>query len=420
MIAARRNVIMSKIAILFLTIFVFGSFCAVQALSQTADPLEEANRLYREGKFTQAATAYQTLLDKFSDAPTRAKIIFNLGKTYQQLKQYDKAIETFKSIFETKADDYESAEKLITANRDYRSHIPWEIGSSLFGKGDYSGALNAFRMTHEKYPFPCFCGTCLLNREYEYALYEAISLEYLNRYDEAVNLYWKIYEPRLAELYYAAGQLDDLKAIVAKKDEAYFAYTREKYGLTREKAVNNSPMKNLKDAIAVYDMEKAGDWNGLTKLAIRFASARGNGRRNTAVEALARYPKEIFPFIKQKLDKLNAPVRITKLEQLKELDEREYIGIYYEILAALKTDESIAFLKETALKERNYDGFAIVRALDSAGEKGATALRELEPLAKENLKTAIGLQKTGGLETEKDIVVFPTIVRLTSKLPIDL
>jgi len=397
---------MSKFAGLFSIIFVVIFLHCAVLFGQTADVLEQINQLYSTKQYAQAAAAYQNLLAKTTDAPTKAKILFNLGLTYQQLKQYDKAIENFRQIFEMKVDDREAGGNIMQAYRNYRPNAQWEIGNSFFAKGDYENALLAYRTTREKYPFRSWCGTCQGSFESRYVLYEAICLEYLGRYDEAVKLYLTIYEPRLAEIFYQAGQIEDLKAIIAKRDEVYIADGMRKYAWTREKASEGLPSHYLNDAIKIYDLEKSENWVGLIKSAVRFAPLRRNGRRNAAAEILARHPQKVLPLIK---NDLNNPT------------DRTRIFLYYEVLGLTGTNESIAILKELAAKELNWWHVAeLVKALGAAGDKGERALKELEPNAKDNLKLAIERNKTGELDAESvNEIKFPTRA-VNGRLPTNL
>jgi tetratricopeptide (TPR) repeat protein len=373
--------------------------------AQEKDILAEANQLYTSRKYADAEQSYRNLLQQKLDEPTRAKVIFNLGLTYKQLKQYDKAIQTFEQIFAMAVNDREAGGNIMQAYRNYRPSAQWEIGKCLFAKGDYEGAYLAFRTTKEKYPFQTWCGTCRAGYERDYVVYQAISLEYLGRYREAVSLYWQIFDPRLVELYYDTGQIEDLKAMVAKKDEVYISERMQKYAWTREKASEYLPSGALNDFIELYDFEKAGDWASLLKSAPRLAPIKENGKRNTAAEILARHPEQILPLIKKELDSPNS---------------RTPYRLYYEILGRAATDESLSVLKNLAAKEINWwVSAALVRSLSLAGAKGEKILREIEPNASENMKLAIERYRKGELEEETEIVKFPAF-KPKIKLPINL
>lgn len=386
---------------LFLT-FSFSAF----ASAQEKDILAEANQLFTERKYAEAEQAYQNLLRQKIDEPTRAKIIFNLGLTYKQLKQYDKAVETFNRIFVMAVDDREAGGSIMQAYRNYRPSAQWEIGKIRFAKGDYEGAYTAFRTTEEKYPFQSWCGTCLAGYMHDYAMYQGISLEYLGRHREAVNVYWRIYDPRIAELYYGAGQLDDLKAILDKNEEAIISEGMRKYAWTRAKASEYLPTHALRQALEIYDLEKAGDWSGLLKAAVQPTQFRRGGRGNAAVEILARHPKEVLPLIKQGMSLANS--RTTPF------------NLYYEILGLAATDETVGYLKDLAAREQNWwQVAAMVKALSLAGEKGESAIRELEPNAAGNLKLAIERHKKGELDEPESEIKFP-VLKVKEKLPLDL
>jgi hypothetical protein len=70
-------------------IFWFLLLGACQAFAGSADAFEQANRQFRAGDFAGAAAAYEGLLE--AEGP-RASVYYNLGNSYQNLKQYGPAI----------------------------------------------------------------------------------------------------------------------------------------------------------------------------------------------------------------------------------------------------------------------------------------------------------------------------------------
>jgi tetratricopeptide (TPR) repeat protein len=74
---------MNKDLLLFLCCFLLGQ------VSGLATAFEDANKQFESGDFTGAAAAYEKILA--TEGP-RASVYYNLGNSYQQLKQYGPAI----------------------------------------------------------------------------------------------------------------------------------------------------------------------------------------------------------------------------------------------------------------------------------------------------------------------------------------
>jgi hypothetical protein len=70
---------------LFLCLFCF----LLASVSGSATAFEDANQQFKSGDFAGAAAAYEKILE--SEGP-RASVYYNLGNSYQQLKQYGPAI----------------------------------------------------------------------------------------------------------------------------------------------------------------------------------------------------------------------------------------------------------------------------------------------------------------------------------------
>lgn len=393
---------MNKIASKFL-IFLVLAFLNAASFGQTKDTFEAANQFYANRQYAQALSAYQKLLDETSDQPTKAKLVFNIGLTYQKLKKYDKAVETFKQIFAMEADDREAGGNIMQTYRNYRPNAQWEIGNSLFAKGDYEGALAAYRGSKEKHPFVSGCGTCRASQQYKYVLYEAVCLEYLGRYDEAVALYLQVDDPRLAEIYEANGQLEDLKTIIAKKDEPKIVELQKKYAWTREYIAGNLPSKQLSESVKIYELEKANDITALINLARQFSKSGGNGRQEVVAKMLARHPQQTVSFISSILKRDG------------------YLPEYfYQILGLTKTAEAVAILKTLAEKSYNWhDSVALIESLSLAVELGENALKELETKQlSENMRLALRRYKDGELiDDVNKKIKFPSVPQ--RKLPVE-
>jgi tetratricopeptide (TPR) repeat protein len=383
---------MSRIVNLFLAISVFACLLAAPLAAQEKDPLDEANQLYAAREYERAADAYQKLLAEFSDPPTRAKIIFNLGLTYKRLKQYDKAIETFNRIFAMTVNDREPGGNIMQLYRNYRPSAQWEIGNCLFAKGDYAGALAAYRATREKYPFQSGCGTCQASFEFRYVLHEAVTLEYLGRYEEAVASYLKIYHPRLVEIYEANGQLEDLKALIAAKDEPAILEKMQKYAWTREKASEYLGAWQFREFFKIYEFGKAGNITALMSAARKHRRQSNPHLGDWIAKMLARDSRVAVPLIGSELKNLQSDPQL-----------------FYRALAFVGSPAALAVLKENAEKVVNSnDAAAFVRALSLAGADGERTLKEIEEKnTGENLKIAIRMYRDGRLNENSHELKFP-------------
>lgn len=393
----------------FKTIFCLGVLILANfglSFAQTDDVLSEANKLFQSKQYEAAATAFQKIVGAAQDDSIKAKALYNLGLTYQQLKRHDDAIETFKRIFPTNANDREPGGSIMQIYRNYRSSAQWQIGVSYFAKNDFARALDAFRTARTKYLYRSGCGTCDELARYKQTLTEAICLERLGNYDEAVNLYWRIFDPRLVELYEANGQLANLKAIVSRYDEAQIAENQQKYRWTREYASQYLPTRHLTETIKLFDREKNKDWKLLLESLSQYRYRDDNNRRDVAALILARNAAETVPFI---------------TGALRNPTEKTPVYTLYEALGKIQSPEAVAFLKEKAETEKNWQMIALaVQALGFAGELGENALKQLEADAKGNLKLALDRRKKGELTIDfqngENQITFPA-VKTNLKLP---
>lgn len=229
-------------------------------------------------------------------------------------------------------------------------------------------------------------------------------MEYLGRFDEAVSRYLEISDARLAEIYEANGQLDDLKSIIAKKDAPLIAEYQKKYAWTPEKIGESSQSRNLTEVIKIYDLQKSGNTTALMNLAQKFASGSGDGRQVTVARMLAREPSQTVPLIESRLRK-----------------DGYLPPFYYQILGYAGTPEALAILKERAEKSIGYrDTIALIESLSLAGDRGEIVLKELEAgKFSENMQIALRQYRSGELSNGADEKIkFPPVPK--TKLPAEL
>jgi tetratricopeptide (TPR) repeat protein len=362
------------------------------AFSQEVDPLSEGNKLFQARNFEAAAAVYRRIVSRDLDIPTKAKAWFNLGVTYQRLRRYDDATKAFTKIFGMNVNDREQGGHLMEPYRNYRPRAQWLIGRILFLKGDYKGALEAYQTARLKYPVQSWCNVERNAARHRYALHEGLTYEHLGLYTEAVNSYLSDYVPRVAELYEASGQLDDLKRFLDKKDEKFYnsagELAREKF--SREEMKKYYPTHRLRAMLKLYELAHSDDWPALVR---RLRKDSGMGGHDLVIRVLARYPDKTVPLLKEELGRPEI-----------------YQEFVYKALGLAGTTDAVAALKSMAEKDGSERVFALVHALSVAGEPGEKALAELDRTARNTpLRIAIDQYKSGELQETNELMRFPPI-----------
>ena len=370
--------------------------CNFVVFSQAVDPLTEGNKYFEARNYQAAADVYRRIVRTDLDVPTKAKAWFNLGITYQKLHRYDDAINAFKQIFTMNVNDREPGGHIMEPYRNYRSRAQWEVGRSLFAKGDYRGALEAYQTTRLKYPLESWCNVERQLAQHRYALHEGLSYEHLGLYNEAVSAYLRAYVPRVAELYDAAGQLDDLKRFLDRKDEESYNSTTElaRQKFSKEEMKKYHPTSTLRSILKIYALAHTRDWPALIQLLPKRSGGVGGINQDVLTRVLARDLESTMPLLKQELAKYEI-----------------YPEAIYKVLGVAGTPDAIATLKSIAAKEDSNLVFALVHAFSLAGEPGEKALAELEKVANTSLKIAIDQYKSGKLQEwyEPEKITFPPI-----------
>jgi tetratricopeptide (TPR) repeat protein len=106
--------------------------------------LEEGNKLFNEGKFDEAISAYKKFLEK---NPSAYQVHFNIGNCYKEKGDFEKAIEEYNIVLsETKAKGVDlKGEKL------YAKTLA-AMGEVLVKKGDYQSAQTYFQQSLDLNP----------------------------------------------------------------------------------------------------------------------------------------------------------------------------------------------------------------------------------------------------------------------------
>jgi tetratricopeptide (TPR) repeat protein len=125
-----------------------------------SDSLEEANRLFAQHEYDQAAGAFRLILAGTPDVATKGKAQFNLGLSYRAMKKATEAITVFRELLASKVDDKEPGGELMITNRNYRYLACLNIAGCYEETGNARKALEFALLAKDKYHFVTWCGTC--------------------------------------------------------------------------------------------------------------------------------------------------------------------------------------------------------------------------------------------------------------------
>jgi tetratricopeptide (TPR) repeat protein len=125
------------------------------------EDFQEGIKLFKEGKYEEAAAAFQRASEK---EPSEPIYYNNIGESYIKLGKYDEAIEAFKKMLEIQPESYTANKKLgelYGRKRDYEAAIPYyqkavelspqdpvafyDLGACLINIRKYQPALEALR-----------------------------------------------------------------------------------------------------------------------------------------------------------------------------------------------------------------------------------------------------------------------------------
>lgn len=374
------------------------------SFGQNINSIEDANKFYAERKYAEAIEIYRRLLGETSDADEKAQITYNLGMSYRLSKQTGEAEKEFQKILIINVTNRAIKQGMLNTYANYHYNAQLEIAKIQYDNDNFESALISFRNAGKKYPFKSDCGRCIRDENYKTTLYEAATLERLNRNKEAFDAYFRIGHPRLIEIYGENKNFDKLIEITAKKNEPAIREYEKKYSYTREKIEYFLPTKNYADFFKAYHYSKNDDsaalMNELRKLA---ASPQDNYLKDWTAKMLAANPRVAVPLVAAELKNL-----------------KTYPYIFYRTLGFAATPEAIAILKNYGEKSNSwYESESIIASLILAGEAGKEAIKELEakPL-KENIKLAIEKYRNDELP-EKNYLEINFAPLRKSELPVE-
>jgi len=370
----------------FFLIFIFSVFylsATSLLLAQNENSLEEANRFFAEKRYMVAIEIYRKLIGETSDADEKAKITYNLGMSYRLMNESGAAKEEFQKVLAINVSNRAIKQGILNTYENYHHNAQFEIAKIQLENKNYEAALKSFEDAGKKYPFKSECGNCIRDENYKITLYQAATLEYLNRNKEAFSAYFKIVHPRLIEIYATNDQIEKFIAFVEKKDEPVISEYMKKYSHTREQAKSFLPTKNYWEFFKAYELGKAGNYDALmTELRKLATSPQDSYLKDWTAKMLASNPETAVSLVSAELKNL-----------------KTYPYVFYRTLGFAATPEAMAVLKARAENSNGwFEAESIVASFILAGEAGKAAIKELEgkPLS-ENTKLAIEKYKNGEL-----------------------
>ncbi len=132
------------------------------------DDFEEGLRLFEEGKYEEAAQAFQRASEK---EPFEPIYVNNLGVTYNKMEKHDEAIVAYRKMLEIQPDSYTAHKKLgelYGLKKEFKTAIPYyakaaelspedpdalyDLAACLINTKNYSSALEALSKTVDLKP----------------------------------------------------------------------------------------------------------------------------------------------------------------------------------------------------------------------------------------------------------------------------
>ncbi|MHC4983446.1 MAG: HEAT repeat domain-containing protein, partial [Planctomycetota bacterium] len=345
--------------------------------------------------------------------------VLGVGGVLMDRKDYRGAIAEFRRILDVRVQGPDLDGRIANAVASARSYAQLNIGRCYLQMRDYRSALDAFRSLRE--------GFSRIKQYAEYGLYEGLCYEHLRQWDRAVRAYFVgVVDARgfrdkhhycgtphspdpavpihLVDLYYAAGQREDLERIIVSIGEVT--------GLGGKSVL----AKKMRRMMELRDWEAESELPKLAELLKVKATVAGpdkyDGRRLNwealqAARLLARHSAQAVPLLEKRLTAGDA-------------NDRKWV---HYALGLCATPRAVVLLKQAARDETNsWRVQTIIYSLTLAGPRGQAALDELSKDPHRNLKAYVDRAKAGKLgEHDKDIR-FPDIpagLKLPKQIPFE-
>jgi len=382
-----------------------------------------AERAHRAGHLGKALRQYRVVCTDYARSKSYGLAQFNAGMILKEQRQYDRAISEFHRLVSSNVNDRDMSPNIMVVSRNYRPRAQWEIGNCLFAKGDYRGALEAYRLTQDKYPLQSWCGNCRGMYEYRYAFYQGLCLDYLGSTSAAVKHYYRavagsagLYSHinahrRLVDIYQSLRKLDVLRRLLDEMDARFQRQVEQRGGDPELR--HRLPTTAMRRIMELRQHARDEKWAPLVALLKPNGTVAGpheadvrseNWEAVEVARGLAGRPKATTPLL---------------LAALKSADNNRDKWIYF-ALGQCGTPEALRVLKAAAEKETNiWRCLALVYCVGLAGERGERVMGELEKTAVGHLKTAIQRHRKGQLGEKGKEAVFPPVPR-NANVPLSL
>jgi tetratricopeptide (TPR) repeat protein len=356
----------------------------------------------RAGDRTGQELAYSWIIQNANDAADREAIAeamiqlgsleFEKAKSAAALRWWEKVKEQYHDTLSAGA----AEQKIRGLTLMSRARARWSTANGLFAKKDYSRALKAyraFRETHlSHYWWGRFvCGNAVAQKEYEVYFREAVCLEHLGDYDQAVEAYWQATTTtgfhsrrtahiRLVDLYESANQIEALETMVRSRDE--------------------HSEQTISQLLEIRAMGANRDWRGLIELLRSDNVSLPHERTSVtrpwkpfeAARILAENHQQTVPLLRRQLDG-------TAHDKM----------IFY-TLGSSASGAAVAILKEAACRETDsYRLRDVIYSLSLADAPGEAAINELAKSATGRLKATIEQYRNGNLGPRHQDTDFPDI-----------
>jgi tetratricopeptide (TPR) repeat protein len=374
-----------------------------------------ANSLH-EKHDVNAEAYWQRIVRDYPKTPASYKALFNLGILTQSRGEYTKAIELFQSLINANPNDQEVGAHIMEPYRNYRARAQRQISECYFDQKAYEAALQACLTGRNKYPYETWCGNERSQRHYESLFFQALCLEGLHKYSAAMSCYvdavllsWGYFDidasRRIADLYEAAGQIQDLQNIMAEVEAKQIVHAKKAYGERWSSKIEGETRRHLSTAAVRGLLElrakaKEGKREELIPLLKNEGTVarpyesyarNGNWKGTESARLLALTPEKSVPEL------------IKSASTVTNRSDGHEIWIAY-ALGRCGTPEALDWLKgQTSSEEGIWDSMSLVYSISLAGEKGEQILQEFEKTASGNLKISLEHYRNGRLiEKEKD------------------
>jgi tetratricopeptide (TPR) repeat protein len=202
---------------IFSLLILLSSFVAF-AQKMPSDYFEEASSFYEDERYGEALKSYQYIVDEHPKNELYPRAFYNVGYIQFIQKDYDKAVDVFKSILESNFNEKENLGGGIMADpyTNYRHRASEILSEIYYAKKNYDSALHYFALSATTYPYLHFCGNEYASNDVHTALRYADIYQELNQSDKAVE---KLLPTVFITLADNSEVIEELKKLLTDKQE---------------------------------------------------------------------------------------------------------------------------------------------------------------------------------------------------------